>query len=205
MNVTKRCMGENVMAKEIVTIDQDPHSCLGRLADKIVLTEEGMVEASKIAIQLREALLPLMPAAGLAAPQICVSKQMFIFSWDRSIDNLEVVINPVFEPVTDEIEESWEACFSTVQDNGRCQAAFIPRHLNIHVSYMNLEGQPKKKRLEGFAAKVFQHEYDHLQGIVCVSKAKAEVKTFATKAEFIEFMTNVKQADSAKYHKPIEL
>ena len=53
-----------------------------------------------------------------------------------------------------------------------------------------------------FAAKVFQHEYDHLQGYVNICRKDAEVKRFENKQEYITFIQEVKKQDAARYTKP---
>lgn len=59
-----------------------------------------------------------------------------------------------------------------------------------------------KKKLEGFAAKVFQHEYDHLQGIENIERQDAIIQNFETKEELFNFLNHVKQEDSYRYKKP---
>jgi peptide deformylase len=56
--------------------------------------------------------------------------------------------------------------------------------------------------LEGFAAKAFQHEYDHLQGIVNIDREDAEVRAFENRQEFTAFMHDLKKQDAASYIKP---
>lgn len=192
----------NVYAMKIVTIDHDPTNCLSVKADAIPLTKDGLAEAAKIVKQMEETLIPLMPAAGLAAPQIGISKQVFIYSWDRTAEHLEIAINPSFKPIGDEMLEGWEACFSAMLNEGKIKAAFLKRYKKIAVTYANLEGKIHHKTLEDFAAKVFQHEYDHLQGIVNVTRQDAEVKTFNSKEEMAEFMAKVKKKDSVSYAAP---
>ena len=143
---------------DIVTL---PHPCLTTKAKAIPNTPEGLVKAKEIIKKLTDTLRPRMPAAGLAAPQIDISDCVFIFSWDRSEAHLEAAINPSFEPLDDEMSMGWEGCFSVP-----LALAEVPRHQNILATYTNLEGQPIKSILRGFAARVFQHEYDHLQGIL---------------------------------------
>jgi len=63
-------------------------------------------------------LKPYLPAAGLAAPQIGISKSVFIFSFDRGPKNLEAVVNPRFVPIEDTKVEGWEGCFSVMLSNG---------------------------------------------------------------------------------------
>jgi len=194
----------NVYAMKIVTIDHDPTDCLSKITTAIPITKAGLADATKIAKQMEATLLPLMPAAGLAAPQIGISKQIFIYSWDRTPEHLEVVINPTFTPVGEEAISSWEACFSAMSSEGKIKAAFLKRYKKIVVTYTDLKGKMRRKTLEDFAAKVFQHEYDHLQGIVNVHHKDAMVKTFNSKEEMTEFMIHVKKKDSLNYAVPTE-
>jgi peptide deformylase len=189
----------------IVTIFNDKTGCLSTKADNIALTPAGLTEARSIVQQLLQSLTPLMPAAGLAAPQIGISKQIFIYSWDRTLENIEAVLNPVIVEYGEESYFSWESCFSTIQENDVSQAVYISRAKSLIVEYVNREGKTVKQKLEGFAAKAFQHEYDHLQGIVDTQKENIQLNTFPSKQALIDFMTQIKKEDSLSYLKPISL
>ncbi len=191
------------LAVKIVTIF-DESDVLSKKAEEIFFTE-GLEQPRTIADQLIEALRPFMPAAGLAAPQIDISKQIFIFSWNRTEEALEVVINPKILVESSETSISWEACFSTVQDEGESRAAFVSRPNTIDVEYFTLEGQVVRKRLAGFAARVFLHEFDHLNGVENVNKKNAQVKSFSNKAKLFEFIQEVKSRDSAIYQEPTHI
>jgi peptide deformylase len=186
----------------IVTIYDDPTKALSTKASPIELNVQGLSEAKDIARNLRETLLPLMPAAGLAAPQIGIKKRVVIFSWDRSSDNLQAAINPSYEPLRDEAITGWEACFSSAPQTGPCQATHLPRYHEILAKYYDLDGKLVQVILRGFAAKVFQHECDHLEGMVNVRHDKAEVKDFPTYEEFVDFLSAVKAKDSVSYLPP---
>lgn len=184
--------------------DEKTHDILCKQSNDVILSANGLAEARFIAEQLRITLEPFMPAAGLAAPQIGYSKRLFIWSWNRSKEQMDTAINPVITDMSDD-QESWEACLSALQDEGECQAARLSRACSIKVHYYNLDGKLIKKHLTGFAAKVFQHEYDHLLGIVCVRKAYALVKSFPTLNQLKNFMITVKSEDSLSYIKPESL
>ena len=184
----------------IVTIDSPQAQVLKTKTENI--REDELALAEEIADQLYHSLAPFFPAAGLAAPQIGISRSVFIFSYDRDPKNLEAVINPTLTPIGDEKVEGWESCFSAILKTGVYECAKIPRYATIRVSYLTAKGEKVEKTLEGFAAKVFQHEYDHLQGFVNICRKDAEVKRFQTKQEFIEFMQEVKKKDAARYQKP---
>lgn len=181
----------------IVTIDSSRSDVLKKKAELIKDGELGL--AKEIGEKLFLALKPYMPAAGLAAPQIGISKALFIYSFDRDPKNLVVVINPSFTPAGKEKKESWEGCLSVILSNGIYKLAKIPRYEKIKVSYMNQEGKKIEKVLEGFAAKVFQHEYDHLQGIENIYRKDALIKDFDSKEGLVNFMVEVKKEDAKRY------
>ena len=187
---------------KIVTLDCHGN-CLHRISGGIERNELPL--AQSIARDLFRAIPPFLPAAGLAAPQIGINKKVFIYSYDRNPLNFEVVINPVMEPVGDKKIESWEGCLSVLHSKGVKQLAKIARYETIKVTYVNWEGKEVQKLLTGFAAKVFQHELDHLNGIVNILKEGAIVKSFATDSELKAFMAQAKKEDAVSYQKPEDI
>ena len=104
--------------------------------------------------------------AGLAAPQIGVDLQVVIFGFDRNprypdapMVPKTVLINPVLEPLSDEMEDGWEGCLSVPGLRG-----VVPRHLRLKYSGHDLMGNHIERVAEGFHARVVQHECDHLIG-----------------------------------------
>ncbi len=190
----------NAEASDIVTIDSSNAQVLKTKTENI--RDDELSLAREIADQLYHSLAPFFPAAGLAAPQIGISRSVFIFSYDRDPKNMEAVINPTFEPIGDEKVEGWESCFSAILKTGVYECAKISRFEKIRVSYLNTQGKKVEKVIEGFAAKVFQHEFDHLQGYVNICRKDAEVRTFKDKQDFMAFMQEVKKQDATRYHKP---
>ncbi len=183
---------------KIVTIDSPLQMVLHRKTDDIQKGE--LAFAQEVGEKLFLALKPYFPAAGLAAPQIGISKSVFIYSYDRDPKNLEVVINPKFIPIGQEQVVGWEGCLSVITTTWKM--AKLPRYVAIRATYLNQNGEIVEKNLEGFAAKVFQHEYDHLQGIVNIDRHDAIVQEFATEEEMENFIQEVKKEDSARYNSP---
>jgi peptide deformylase len=153
--------------------------------------------AQEIVAKLKLTLEPHFPAAGLAAPQIGINRSIFIYSYDRNPDHLEEVINPILTPLGNEKIEGWEGCFSILLSKKNWIMAKIPRFARIQVAYFNLSGERIEKTLEGFAAKVFQHEYDHLQGILNIDRPDASLKEFKTKESLSQFLEQVKRQDKS--------
>ena len=106
--------------------------------------------------------------AGLAAPQIGVGLRVVIFGVDRNprYPDVEpvpytVVINPVVIPLSDEMEDGWEGCLSVPGLRG-----VVPRYRRLRYRGLDPAGQVVEREVEGFHARVVQHECDHLDGIL---------------------------------------
>jgi len=106
--------------------------------------------------------------AGLAAPQIGVGLRVVIFGVHanpRYPDVEEVpdtvLINPVIEPLGAEMEEDWEGCLSVPGMRG-----WVPRYQRLRYAGFDEKGQPFERTVQGFHARVVQHECDHLDGIL---------------------------------------
>ncbi len=106
--------------------------------------------------------------AGLAAPQIGVNLQVVIFGFrhnqrypDAPPVPETVLINPVLKPLSDEMEDGWEGCLSVPGLRG-----MVPRWSRLHYEGVDQYGKPISRDVEGFHARVVQHECDHLAGIL---------------------------------------
>ena len=105
--------------------------------------------------------------AGLAAPQIGVDLQVVIFGAskrnprypDAPIVPRTVLLNPVITPLGEEMEEGWEGCLSVPGLRG-----LVPRHARIRYAGYDPKGKRIEREVEGFHARVVQHECDHLIG-----------------------------------------
>ncbi|MGQ9685970.1 MAG: peptide deformylase [Thiobacillaceae bacterium] len=106
--------------------------------------------------------------AGLAAPQIGVPLQVVIFEVANNPRYPEapaipftVLINPELCPLSDEMEAGWEGCLSLPGLRG-----LVPRYKRLRYRGFDQYGQPIDRTVEGFHARVVQHETDHLRGIL---------------------------------------
>jgi peptide deformylase len=105
--------------------------------------------------------------AGLAAPQIGVDLQLVIFGSndvnprypDRPIVPVTVLANPVITPIGEAEDEDWEGCLSVPGLRG-----VVPRFSKIRYQGFDQYGDPIDRTVEGFHARVVQHECDHLIG-----------------------------------------
>ena len=105
--------------------------------------------------------------AGLAAPQIGVDLQLVIFGTeapnprypDAPLVPRTVLVNPVITPIGDEEEDGWEGCLSVPGLRG-----VVPRWSRIRYTGFDPYGDPIDRTVDGFHARVVQHECDHLVG-----------------------------------------
>ncbi|MCL6712170.1 peptide deformylase [Pseudomonas sp. R2.Fl] len=111
---------------------------------------------------------------GLAAPQIGVDMQLVIFGFDNSDRYPDappvprtILLNPVIEPLSDEMEDGWEGCLSVPGLRG-----VVPRHRAIRYRGFDPQGHPIDREAEGFHARVVQHECDHLIGRLYPSRIR---------------------------------
>jgi len=109
-----------------------------------------------------------LTGAGIAAPQIGVSARVVIFELK---DNpryphitpvpYTVLVNPLVTPLTAEQDEGWEGCLSVPGMRG-----LVPRYRRLRYRGFDQHGAPIDRTVEGFHARVVQHEVDHLDGIL---------------------------------------
>lgn len=106
--------------------------------------------------------------AGLAAPQIGVCEQVVIFGVGKNprYPQAEEVpftalINPVLEPLGEQMEEGWEGCLSVPGMRG-----LVPRYARLRYRGFDPQGLPIDRTVDAFHARVVQHEVDHLLGIL---------------------------------------
>jgi len=109
-----------------------------------------------------------LSGAGLAAPQVGVGLQVVIFGVARNARYPQaeevpdtVLINPVLTPLSDELEEDWEGCLSVPGLRG-----MVPRYARLRYQGFDEQGKPIDRSVDGFHARVVQHECDHLAGIL---------------------------------------
>ena len=119
-------------------------------------------------IQDMQDTMAFLNGAGLAAPQIGVSLQVVIFGFEKNqrypdADEVPftVLINPQLTPLSDEMEDGWEGCLSVPGMRG-----MVPRYAQLRYQGVDQHGTAIDRSVSGFHARVVQHEYDHLQGIL---------------------------------------
>jgi peptide deformylase len=124
-------------------------------------------ELNDLLLDLRDTMAHL-DGAGLAAPQIGVPLRVVIFGVTSNprYPDIEpvpdtVLVNPVLTPLSGEEEQGWEGCLSVPGMRG-----WVPRFRKLRYAGFDQEGKPFQRDVEGFHARVVQHEVDHLDGIL---------------------------------------
>jgi peptide deformylase len=109
---------------------------------------------------------------GIAAPQVGHSLQLMIIASHPSdryphapVMDPTAMINPMIVAYSQTTEKDWEGCLSVPDQRGQ-----VTRYSVITVGYTDRWGQNQEVELTGFVARIFQHEYDHLQGLVFLDR-----------------------------------
>jgi peptide deformylase len=141
------------------------HPLLRQVAAAVEVFDAAQMQA--LLIDMEDTMRELH-GAGIAAPQIGVSLRVVIFELQENPRYPQVapipftvLINPMLEPLGTELEEGWEGCLSVPGLRG-----VVPRYRRLHYSGLDAHGQFFERTVEGFHARVVQHEVDHLDGVL---------------------------------------
>ena len=124
---------------------------------------------------------------GLAAPQVHVGLRLFVFrvpasrGGDAAGEGDHVLINPELAPLGDAVELGWEGCLSIPGLRGA-----VPRHAAISFRGLDRGGAPIEGTADGFHARVMQHEFDHLNGVLYTMRM-TDFRMFAFEEELARF------------------
>jgi peptide deformylase len=153
------------------------HPVLRSVAEPV---PEELFDTGRLADFARDLVRTMLTSdgVGLAAPQVAEPLRLFAY-WVPAVgDEPEVeprvLINPEIRAIGDETEEGWEGCLSIPGLRG-----LVPRHPRIKVKARSVDGEQISLTANSFHARVIQHEYDHLDGIVFLDRmASAQSLTF---------------------------
>lgn len=134
---------------------------------------------------------------GLAAPQVGISKQLFVYlalpdadsdgedadpEAARAEAEEKVLVNPAVEPQPGDPVHDWEGCLSIPDLRG-----LVPRPQAVQVHALDRHGERIDFRASGYEARIIQHEFDHLNGIVFLDRMH-DLRSLAFGAEWEEYM-----------------
>lgn len=150
-----------------------------QLGDPVLRTKAREIdEFDADLVSLGAHMVSLMDDAigvGLAAPQIGKPIRMFVYRVDGDGD-AKAVVNPVVEPTTEETDVLEEGCLSIV-------GVHVPveRPTAVRLRGLTVDGKPIDEQLQGFTARVVQHENDHLDGVLILERTTPEARRAALK------------------------
>ena len=168
------------------------HPTLRERAKPFPDSEIGSDQFNHLITDLKDTLQATGNGIGLAAPQINVSYRVALIDIPNSTTRYgpvtpmpsAIYINPEITVLDEASEGYWEGCLSVPNMMG-----FVERPQHIRVDFLDEQGQKQFVELEGFLATVFQHEFDHLDGILYVDRLK-DMSLFSFDEEY------------AAYHQP---
>ena len=115
---------------------------------------------------------------GIAAPQVFEPLTLFIIAsrpnprYPRApLMKPTAMVNPELLWMSDETKKEWEGCLSIPGLRG-----LVPRHRRVGVRYLTRNGEMREEEYGGFLARVFQHEFDHVQGVVFLDRVESTLE-----------------------------
>ncbi len=172
---------------------------LREVALKLSGKEIESLKTQKFIEELKQVINSKKYGVGLAAPQIGGDKAIAVIDIKPTVlrPNVEVfsmvIINPSYEGIGQR-HSKWEGCLSSGSGNNTLYAKVL-RYSKIHALWIDERGELHKTILEGLPAHVFQHETDHLNGILFVDKVQ-DTKSYMLAGEYKKRI-----AKNRKYHK----
>jgi peptide deformylase len=171
-----------VSVREITTIGDPVLATPAREVDHDELAAPEMQRLIDDLIETKRAA----DGAGLAANQVGVPVRIAIVEVEPGNPRypykppfpLTVLVNPTLEPLGDDVAEINEGCLSVPDLRGD-----VPRQLAVRARYLDRDGREREQVVRGLTAGTFQHEVDHLDGILFVERV-ADRKTLSTWEQF---------------------
>lgn len=197
------CQKQEKIWQQSVSIDsyQEPDMPILRqiaqLGQMVLRRETSIIDdpsAPSVQTLIEDMLVTVAEAGGvgIAAPQVFESLRLFIVA---SNPNTRYPHAPAMEPTpmlnpeilwsSDETEKGWEGCLSIPGIRGP-----VPRSVKIGVSYLTSDGMQREEELSGFLARIFQHEYDHICGLVFLDRVE-DNRELVTEQEYKRIITQL--------------
>jgi peptide deformylase len=174
----------------ILKIAQLGQPVLRQPAAEISLDEIRSPEFQAFLQNMRETL-EKEKGAGLAGPQVFAGKRVFLGAVlppavEDGPRGVEVFINPKFTAAATETAFSWEGCLSFPE-----LLVLVERAEAVRMEYLDATGAARNMELTGFPARIVQHEYDHLEGILTIDRAPST--KYIVKASEIEAVLDAEE------------
>ncbi len=175
----------------ILKVSRLGHPALRRAAREVSPQELESAELQGLIADMVETMEEY-GGVGLAAPQVHVSLRLFVMRPDPAEKtSLRVAVNPVVTPLGEGRVEDWEGCLSIPDMHGR-----VPRFARVQLEALDAGGRRFREELEGFPARVCQHEADHLEGVVFLDRME-DFSTLTFGEEFRRYWTSQEKEKEA--------
>jgi len=172
-------LGDPILRSPAQTVENIQDHCVQKLIDNLILT----VGQAK--------------GVGIAAPQVAQSYRLFIVASrpnERYPNAPEMeptaIINPRILAHSTSVVKGWEGCLSIPGIRG-----LVPRYEAIEVEYWHRDGKLRRQEFTDFIARIFQHEYDHLDGIVFLDRLES-TQDIITEQEYQKRIVNLQKQAS---------
>lgn len=133
--------------------------CAPVTQDELPLVKEWVADLHNVMQEIRA---KYKFGRGIAAPQLGIMKRLIYINIDRPI----VIINPVLENISEKMFELWDDCMSFPNLLVR-----VKRHKELTVRYLDENWQEQVWQVDNDLSELLQHEYDHLDGVLCTMRA----------------------------------
>lgn len=135
------------------------HSCDPVLKEELPIVKAWVEDLDNVMKEIRE---KHHFGRAIAAPQLGIMKRLIYMNIEKPV----IFINPEFSYLSEELFEVWDDCMSFPN-----LLVKVNRHKTATIKYLDEFWQPQELKLENDLAELLQHEYDHLNGILCTMRA----------------------------------
>ncbi len=155
---------------KIVTIN-DNEEFLRKPSRKINSDELKSEEVQKLIKEMKKEITDNDGEAGLSAVQAGKHLRIFVAQdYNEKGNPAKVFINPQMEYLGQVKITKEEGCLSIIKENGEMIYGPVSRYRRVRLKYIDEKGKKRKEKFSGFMARLIQHEYDHLDGILFTDK-----------------------------------
>jgi peptide deformylase len=171
------------------------HPALRTAAAAVPAEKLGSGELGKLVADLAETMR-VAEGVGLAAPQVGIGWQLFVYEAGDPADAADsipfrAVVNPMIEPEPGELVYDWEGCLSIPDLRG-----LVPRYPQVRVRGLDPAGRELDYVASGLEARIVQHEFDHLNGVVFLDRMR-DLQSLAFYSEWERFLVDDGESSSA--------
>lgn len=158
------------MMKVIQVTDEKELKTLKAVSTDVDPKDELLpILAQRMFLSMRD---PANPGIGIAAPQVGINKNLvWVQRFDKEGEPFELYLNPKITWRSALLRKGMEGCLSIPDIDGQ-----VLRNYTIRLTYLDKDGKFNEEMIEGFTAVVFQHETDHLNGILFTDRVREQEK-----------------------------